>query len=357
MFPFSYSYTHPPQYGPPVPQPGLQNPPSFGFAAPPAPMPQAIFQAAPIPVAQPVQYAPPPQQQQVIAPPQAPPPAAHAGAPPGSDNFPNNTSNQNGIQVQNPPATDPGWNQYLDWEANNGGWNAWGKPPAPYGNGPRPRPPYENQRPPYGNHMPRGNGGYGSVRISSSSPTILHPKTSCPQSQPTIRQTPSPSKRQVSALPVPHALLPCGRRRLRPAMARDQNCTRKDCTYFHELKLRRPCRFFHSKTDYCRDGDSCLLDHQEARDAYKQHKQAKARKSGTSATGSSQPCQQQLLSTSNHPGSGHGRSASGLRTRRRSGRGRGRGRGRRNRCSRQHPMSQSTALQQPPRGTPPPEPC
>jgi hypothetical protein len=61
-------------------------------------------------------------------------------------------------------------------------------------------------------------------------------------------------------------------------VARDQDCTRKDCTYPHELKLRRPCRFFHSKTDYCRDGDACLPGHQEARDAWNQHKQAKARK-------------------------------------------------------------------------------
>jgi hypothetical protein len=60
--------------------------------------------------------------------------------------------------------------------------------------------------------------------------------------------------------------------------ARGQDCSRKDCAYCHELKLRRPCRFFHSKSDYCRDGDACLLGHQEARDAYNQYKQAKARK-------------------------------------------------------------------------------
>jgi hypothetical protein len=67
--------------------------------------------------------------------------------------------------------------------------------------------------------------------------------------------------------------------------AKNQECTRKDCSYSHEPKDRRPCRLFHSKADYCKDGDTCPLGHNETRKAFNQMKLRKTKDKPRDATG------------------------------------------------------------------------
>lgn len=57
--------------------------------------------------------------------------------------------------------------------------------------------------------------------------------------------------------------------------ARDEPCKRKDCPYGHNPKPRRICRAFHTKGEYCADGENCLLGHHEARAAHDEQKRFK----------------------------------------------------------------------------------
>jgi hypothetical protein len=49
--------------------------------------------------------------------------------------------------------------------------------------------------------------------------------------------------------------------------AKEQPCTRKDFEFFHKPKERRLCWFFHTKGEYSKDVNQCLLGHWEAKEA------------------------------------------------------------------------------------------
>lgn len=57
--------------------------------------------------------------------------------------------------------------------------------------------------------------------------------------------------------------------------AREEACKRKNCPYGHDPKSRRICRAFHTKGEYCADGENCLLGHHEARAALEEQKRFK----------------------------------------------------------------------------------
>jgi hypothetical protein len=150
---------------------------------------------------------------------------------------------------------------------------------------PPPPSPYQTGAPTDRRPNQRQNGGYGPFRGGPRSQSAGfrgqgpraprpydRPPAQIPSSQPSGRNNPKNMKQQQMPLYTTVEGKPT---ELCIFAAREEACKRKDCPYGHDPKLRRICRAFHTKGDFCQEGENCLLGHYEARAALEEQKRFK----------------------------------------------------------------------------------